>query len=369
MRLQVGLRAAAALLLLPLSAQGDGRAGAWLSVYSDDDALTVLSPQVNGEVELEDRYQLEAGYDADIITAASVDVVSAASPRGYEEVRHGLRLGAGYRPNAETTLSARYVPSWEPDYRSQGFAAAARTELWQRNIDLRIDGRLNVDRVGRSGEPESTFRDLTQGSVGLSFGLSVDPKTTLQIAYEVQLLSGFQASPYRFVAINWTDPAQTRVQVPEQSPEERVRHALAVGTKKSIATDWFWGVSYRFYTDSWGVVSHTGETQLEHAFFNDRVVLGGSLRGYVQGDASFYRERYRTAFGRLPKYRVADKVLSRQWSWLAGLRSEAELARGSEIAVVRATMKMEILDQRFQNFAPLDGRRAVITSLGVSGEM
>lgn len=369
MRLQVALQAIAAMLLLQVSAAGDGRAGAWLSVYSDDDDLRVISPQVGGDVELEDRYQFEAGYDADIISAASVDVVTAASPRGYEEVRHGLRLGVGYRPSAETNVSARYLPSWEPDYRSQGIAAAARTELWERNIDLRLDARVNFDRVGRSGEPERTFRDLTQAALGFSVGFVVDPKSTLQFAYELQHLDGFQASPYRFVTVRWNDSNAAQVQVPEASPDLRTRHAVAVGARKAVATDWYAGGSYRFYVDSWSVVSHTAEAQLEHAFLEDRVVVGGSLRGYAQGDASFFRQSYRTGFGQLPKYRVADKVLSRQWSWLGALRSEVELTRGSKLRVLRATLKVEVLDQHFLNFAPLQGRRAVITSMGLSGEM
>ncbi len=369
MRLQVAwLSLAVVLVSAPIAGQVNGRVDGWISVYSDDDDLQVVSPQVGAQAELYDRYQVEVAYDADIISAASVDVVTAASPRGYDEVRHGVRLGIGWRPEAATTLFARYLPSWEPDYRSHGVAAGASTEFWERNIDARLDVRANFDRVGRAGEPKQRWRDLTQLVVAPSIGWTVDPETTLQLAYELQLMNGFQASPYRFVTIQWTDAARSRIRIPETTPDQRTRHAIAVSTRRAVSKRWFVGLAYRFYVDSWAVVSHTAEAELQHAFLSDRVILGASVRGYWQGDADFYRERYVTPFGLLPKHRVADKMLSRQWSWLPGLRAELELGAPLGMAALRATTKLEVYDQHFLNFAPLEERRAVITSLGATGE-
>ena len=73
---------ATGLLLVAGAAEAlaGGRASSWVSVYADDDRLTVVSPQIAVRAELREGLDVDVGYDMDVITAASVDVVTAASP-------------------------------------------------------------------------------------------------------------------------------------------------------------------------------------------------------------------------------------------------------------------------------------------------
>jgi len=362
MRLQVTL----ALLFGASTALGDSRATAFVSAYSDDDDLTVVSPELSLKQEVSDRVDVEAAYEADIISAASVDVMTAASPRGYSEVRHGLAAGAIWKPEREITFALKYLPSWETDYRSHGLSLRTAYEWLERRLEERLDVRVSFDRVGRAGEPESEWHDLDIVALGPSLSYVLDRWTVASLAYEVQAQRGFQQSAYRFVPVRWS--GTTTVSVPEEHPRWRVRHALALGVRHALSRSWFLSGGYRHYRDSWGVTSHTADAGIQHAMNHERVIVGFDARGYYQGEASFYAERYAATPGTLPTYRSRDKMLSESWSLLAGLRGEVGLGPVGFAEDVRVAVRSDVYDQHFLSFEPLEGRRAFIFQLGASAE-
>ena len=362
MRLQVALTVA----LIAANAHADSRATAFVSAYADDDGLTVVSPEVALRQEVDSTIDLEVAWEADIISAASIDVLTAASPHGFEEVRHGLMAGVIWKPEREVTFGLRYLPTWEKDYDSHGLALRAGYEWLERRLEQRLDLRVSFDRVGRAGEPESEWRALRVVALGPSLSYVVDRWTVANIAYEIQAQSGFQSSPYRFVPIDWS--ASTTVSAPERHPEWRVRHAVAVGVRRALSRRWFLSGGYRLYRDSWGLGSHTAEAGIQHATRQERAIVGIDLRGYSQGEASFYQERYAAAVGTLPRYRSRDKMLSENWSVLAGLRGEVGVGPVAFANDLRLTARTEFYDQHFSTFEPLDARRAFIFQLGAHAE-
>jgi len=97
------LRCALLALGLARPAQAaEGEVSTALLVYSDDDHVTVISPRLGGRAEL-GALTLDARYTVDAVSAASVDLVTAASPAGFSELRHQASgaaehaLGAGAR--------------------------------------------------------------------------------------------------------------------------------------------------------------------------------------------------------------------------------------------------------------------------------
>src|SRR5687767_4872662 len=94
-----------------------------LGVYVDTDAVSVITPAL--EASLKDAlagWSLGGSYLADIVSAASVDIVSTASPR-WTEVRHaGSLSGALDIGHSTTRVSA--AASSEPDYLSLSGGAA-----------------------------------------------------------------------------------------------------------------------------------------------------------------------------------------------------------------------------------------------------
>ncbi len=361
------MRAAAVtlLLLVPAAARADDRAAGWVSVYSDSDDLTVVSPQAEARVDATDAVELIAAVDIDVISAATVDVMTAASPRGYHEVRQGGSLGAAWRPRADTLLAAGALVSWETDYRSLGATATASREWIDRRLTTRIDGRLLVDRVGRAGDDPSRWRDLVTPSVSLGTAWIFDPATIGELTWELQAASGFQASPYRYVAIAWPDGG---AMVPEAVPDLRVRNALAARVRRALPGHWFAGGGYRFYADDWSVYGHTGDLELQRAFAGDRLIAGVTGRAHWQGAAGFYRADYQTEAGMLPALRTSDKTLAESWSILGGIRLEAAAPRSGPVDSLRALVKAEVYDQHFHDFPALRRRTALILSLAITAE-
>ncbi len=366
MRLQVVI-ALAGVSALATSAAADRRAASWVSVYADDDGLTVVSPQLAVRADVGDEVEVDVGYDVDVISAASVDVVSAASPRGYEEERHGLAVGALWRPRPGEVLQLRYMPSWEPDYRSHGVAVGASREWIDRRLTTSLDATVAFDRVGRSGDDPERWRDLRTVAGRASAGWVFDRRTVGQVAYELQWLDGFQASPYRFVSIAWPDAGDV-VSVPEAVPDVRARHAVAVGVRRALTRQWFASGTYRAYADSWSVASHTGDVEVQRAFRGDWLVVGASARAYWQSAADFHRDAYTAATGIVPAYRVVDKMLAPSRSVLVGARVDGRLGHVARLGSVRLTGKLELYDQRFDEFSRLAGRRAIIGSVGLAAE-
>lgn len=364
MRLQLSI--ALLFLMATPMAYADGRAATWLEVYDDDDDLNVISSQLSMRAEASENLELSASYEIDVISAATVDVVTAASPRGYEENRHGLSFGARWELAAGTSLSATYLPTWENDYRSQSFVAGFSREWVDRRLTTSVGARLSLDSIGRSGSDTSSFQDADTVALSLGLGWVATRFTVLQVTYEPQRTKGFQSSSYRFVNIHWND--DTTALVAEAVPNLRTRHAMAFAVRHALHESWFLSGYYRLYLDDWGIVSHTGETELQHALDWDKVLLGLSLRGYRQGAAEFQKNRYEAMAGTLPAYRSADKMLAQSWSLLAAARAEFSLADLDSLESLRLVAKVEVYDQHFIDFQRIQGRFAKTAALGISAE-
>jgi hypothetical protein len=342
-------------------AWGSDRAASWLSIHTSTDGLTVISPQVAARGSVR-TVELQAGWDADVITGASVDVRTSASPRGYTEVRQGLALGTTWRPQAGTALAFRYTPSWEPDYESETFSASATDEWMGHRLTTIIGVRGSFDRIGRVGSSRDTWRSLDTGGLELGLGWVFSPRTVGHVTVETQLARGFQASPYRFVRVGGFG-------VPEQAPDARERFALAAGLRHALGRRWFAAASVRFYDDSWSVASHAEELDFSWAAVRDRVVVGASARFYGQSAASFYRSEYAFAPGGIPSLRTADKLLAPSMSVLGAMRASIAWRNLGLLDELRATAKLEIYEQRLFDFQALSSRAAVILSFGIAGEL
>jgi hypothetical protein len=362
------LIATLALLGSPAAAEAEGRAAGWISIYADDDGLTVVSPQLTLRAAPRGDLEVAVSYDVDVITAATADVVTAASPRGFEETRHGAGVGLSWRLDPRTSIGAGYAGSWEPDYRSHALTAQASREWLDRRLTTRLAASWAADAVGRAGDARDRWRPLATSAYAARAAWVFDRRTVGEVTYELQLLDGYQASPYRYVSIEWTGDTPGDLAVSEAVPTLRVRHALAVSVRRALTRRWFAAATQRSYRDSWQMVSYTAECELQRTLARERLLTGIAARGYWQSAAGFYEERYVAATGAIPAYRTADKMLAGSWSALIGARAQLEAGPRGPFERLRGVLKLEVYRQRFVDFGPLDTRRAVITSLGLVGE-
>jgi len=368
MRLPLMLCVALTILTVARALVAEGRVGGWIAHHTSSDGLTVVSPRLTVRAPLRHSIDLHAAYDVDIISGASIDVITAASPRGYTEVRNGGSLGVAVRPAARTTVSARMVGSIEPDYLGRTAFVGVEREWLQRRLATALGLRASFDEVGRVGESRDRFRELATFAVDVSVAWVFSPRTVGHVAIEAQSAHGFMASPYRFVRVAWAG-VDLSTGVPEITPDDRFRFAIGFGARHAVTRTWFVSTTARLYRDSWSVMSHTEELEVQRSLFADRLLLGVGARLYGQSSASFYRARYTASDDGLPRYRTADKMLAPMSTVLGSLRASLGLGSLGPCRDVRVTGKLELFEQRFYEFLPLSSRHATVLSLGLSTEL
>jgi hypothetical protein len=261
------------------------------NVYArtDTDKTTIVSPtvKVGGEV---GPASVETTYTVDAWTGASVDVVTAATG-AISERRHEVDAQVGTKAGA-VTASANYRFSTENDYTSHGVTLSTRAELASKNTTLGVDVLGTSDQVGRSGDPQFS-RPVRSLGGRLTLAQILDRATIAEIGWQTTIVDGYQASPYRYVAIGdvGTCGSLAPFCIPEQVPERRTRNALTLRARRALGHDVSSGLDYRFYFDDWGIMGHAIQPDLAWRL-SDTQFVTLRYRYATQSEAFFYRPRY-----------------------------------------------------------------------------
>lgn len=312
--------------------------------------MTVYTPGVDVSATPVEWATLRAGYEADIVSGASIavkagpayqannpsaDVVTAAS---VKDVRHMGRGGLTLR-NGDQSLTAGYAYGTENDYRSNSIFVTAKTEAYEHNTQFELTYSHNFDDVCsrtqgvNAAAPRFVALENSNGCFSndpLRSKLSVDidgfqggwtqawtPVFMSQLIYSAQIVDGFQSNPYRSVILGQGLKAQ------EHHPNVRTRQAVA------LRMNWFWKplkaafrLGLRAYDDTWDVQSGTVDAELEKYFGE---VFRAAVRGrlYKQTAANFWSDDYSGGdppLGPKGQYWTGDRELSPFWSYLVGVR-------------------------------------------------
>ena len=74
---------------------------------------------------------------------------------------------------------------------------------------------------------------------------------------------------------------------------------------------------YRFYTDTWGVIGHTGELGYVHPLGDNKWIFEGRVRYYTQSKADFYQDIFPRAD--FANFMARDKELATYDAITAGV--------------------------------------------------
>jgi hypothetical protein len=83
----------------------------------------------------------------------------------------------------------------------------------------------------------------------------LDARTLGQLSYSYTRFNGYQEDPYHLISIGGLDYF-------EQHPSARLQHALSARIRRSVSSEITVAIDYRFYTDDWGVDSHTAQLEI-----------------------------------------------------------------------------------------------------------
>ena len=333
-------------------------------VYSDDDRVTVVAPAVQGRVRVDDL-TLSARVAVDVVSAASVDLVSAASPQGYREVRGGGGAGLNLRLAPGHEISASYGSSIERDFTQHSLRLGHQIDLFDRLSTFSLSYSYAHSDVFRAKDSSfAALREAHELSAGWTQVLT--PTTMLDGWFGGGLTVGFQASPYRMVPLYQPGALSAATVVREAVPDTRALAVLGGRLRTRLVPGTHLVGSYKAYLDSWGLSAHTFTARLSHELVEDTLVLAASGRAYLQGAARFFRRAY-DSYPSVPTLRTADKELGPMWTAMGGLELEWRIELTSA-ETLRVDVAADVLHLAYPEHPRLTGRTALITTVDLTLE-
>jgi hypothetical protein len=327
----------------PLVTSPQGQAGA--SLYTDDMSTTIVTPRAGAGARVTGALDLEAHWSADVITSASVDVITAATTR-MEELRNEVGVTLA-RENLlrDVDVDGGYSWSTENDTDSHTFTGGAKLSILDQNLDLAIRAGTSYNRIGVLDQPADEWDDLWVHDADLSATVVIDPRTTAELVASGFLALGQQANPYRRVPVTTGIDLRRAAWLPELVPDERLRGAATLRLRRALGDRWVASVEGRLYGDDWGVRSLTESLELV-------LEIGGGLsvrareRGTLQGAAHFYRERYEDD----STYRTRDRRLSPHESLSGGLALQWAVGRFATASPIDLIVAGDALAWNYHDF-------------------
>jgi len=305
----------------------------------DGGGVTISGPSVLVRKSIGEHVSVQANHYIDMVSSASVDVETSASP--YEDERTQSSLSMDFL-HGKSTYSVGYVNSDESDYLAKTMFASVSHDMFgdlttvsfgfkhgQNEVfqNVKVDGvKVNSPTFDDDGQAE-----MESKSFSVSLTQIITKNLIMTGQYEVITDEGFLRSPYRSVRF-FTDPLNQALEA-EKYPNTRSSNAGSVRAKYFLPYRAAVDAMYRFYTDTWGVIGHTGELGYVHPL--NKWIFEGRVRYYTQGKADFYADIFPRA--NFANFEARDKELATYSAITAGVGATYEfkierfpwLAKGS----------------------------------------
>jgi len=284
------IRVAALALLLPVAATAgvlpEDRADLMYHYY-DGGGVTIDGPSLLVRKKFAEKYAVSASYYVDMVSSASIDVITTASP--YDEERTQYGFGFEYL-RGKVTYSAAFSNSNENDYNADTASFTISQDMFGDLTTVALSFSRGWDDVTRRGD--AVFADeIDRRIYGIDISQIATRRLILGFSFETVTEEGFLNNPYRQVRYVDPDAALGYDYEFERYPRTRTGNAFSVRGR------WFlpWRAAvqgdYRYYNDTWGIDSSTAEVAYTHPLRDD-LTLDLHYRFYSQNAADFYADLF-----------------------------------------------------------------------------
>lgn len=299
----------------------DDRADIFYSDYKGG-GMNITGESVLVRKKFSEQFAVEANYFVDKVSGASVDVLSTASVIKDERQQKSLSLEYIHD---KATYNLAYTNSTERDYISNTTHFAVSQDLFGDLTTVSLGFTNSRNRVGEnngiSGIAVKGFSTSRSFEGGLSQVVTKD--LIAGVALAVITDQGYLANPYRSIRY-CAVPGSTVVCAGGALTSEQLYPKTHTSTAvEARAKYYLWyraaaSASYRYYTDSWGILAHTAELQYTHPISN-RWILEGRFRYYQQNHASFYSDLFPTV--NYQNFQARDQNLAASTNTTVGLKA------------------------------------------------
>ena len=280
--------------------------------------MVIDGPSILVRKNFAERVSLSANHYADRVSAASIDVVTTASP--YEEEREEYSVGADYLAG-KAIYSLKWTRSDENDYSARSVSVGASQDFFGDLTTLSMGYARGNDEVRRRGDPLFA-EDVVRQQYRIGITQVMTRNLLLALSHEFVTDEGYLNNPYRSVRY---ETGGSYAFQPEVYP--RTRSSEATALRGSYYLPWQAGLhlEHRRYSDSWGVASQDGSLVLVQPWRDDWE-FEVRLRHYRQNAADFYSDLF--PFQNAQNFLARDKELSTFTSTSFGVAAGYTFLRG-----------------------------------------
>ncbi len=245
---------------------------------------------------------VSANYYVDIISSASIDVITTASP--YTEERTQYSLSMDYL-RGNTTMSMGFTSSVESDFDAASYNLSIAQDMFGDLTTLTLSYGYGDDTVRRSDDP-NFFRDNTRQNYGVGITQILTRNLITAVNVEVITDEGFLNNPYRSVRYLDAGSSLGYGFEAELYPHTRSSNAVGIRAKYYLPYRAALAVQYRFFTDTWDIDGHTASIAYTHPWRD--FIFTTKYRWHDQTGAHFFRDIFSRAGA--TNFRGRDKELS-----------------------------------------------------------
>jgi hypothetical protein len=277
----------------------------------------------------------------DIVSGASIDVVTTASP--FKETRNegALALDYVYR---DASIALSYTTSKEPDYLAKSANIDVAQEVFGGMTTVSLGYTRAWDKVGRKDEGYFDSAKHWRYRFGLTQILT--PRWMASANFEAVSDDGFLGSAYRAARV-------FGALVPERNPRTRTSRAVTLRAIGDLGSRDSGRAEYRYFWDTWDISAHTLEFGYSR-YFGDRWLGDGYLRYYKQDRALFYSDNATTE----TTYISRNRQLSTFDSYALGAKAAYTLKRVPGRYEIRLNGALERLLFKYRDFTDVrDGSK------------
>jgi len=252
-------------------------------------------------------------YYVDMVSSASIDVITTASP--YTEEREQWSLGMDYL-RGNTTMSVGYTSSEESDYDAETYNFSVSQDMFGDLTTLTLSYALGDDVVGKSNDP--TFeKDLDKQIYGIGLTQILTKNLISTVNFETMTDEGYLNNPYRSVRYFDSGSALGYSYEGELYPNTRTSNALGIRARYFLPYRAAVEGEYRYFIDTWDIEGHTASITYIHPWKD--FTFTGKFRYHDQTGAHFYSDLFSRA--EATNFRGRDKELSPLTSYTFKLKA------------------------------------------------
>ena len=288
----------------------------------DGGGVQIDGPSVLVRKQVGKSLSFVGNYYLDMVSSASIDVITTASP--YTEERKQWSLGMDYL-RGNTTMSLGYTSSVESDFDATTTSLSISQDMFGDLTTLTLSYAYGDDIVGSSVDPTfERFNTRQHYGVGLTQILTRNLITSLN--FETITDEGHLNNPYRSVRYADSGSAQGYSYEQELYPNTRTSTAVGLRAKYYLPYRAALEAEYRFFTDTWDIEGHTAALSYVHPW--GPWTFKFKYRYHDQTGASFFSDLFPRS--EATNFRGRDKELSPLTSHTFKAAASYEFIGGAE---------------------------------------